>query len=95
MAPPLRLAGAALVPSAPRPQALAVPPAPRVAAGLTQESTKKPLAHRVELFGGNGARSPPGGASPQPSALTQGRLVSRDEVCSPLRLDFSVGLGRG
>lgn len=85
-APPLRLAGAARVPNAPRPQALAVP---------LPESTKKPLAHRVELFGGNGARSPLGGASPQPSALTRGRLVSRDEVCSPLTLDFSVGLGRG
>lgn len=97
-APQLRLAGASQVPSGPESQVLAVP-LPESRRDSDPESIKKPLVHhkapRAEPFRGKGARSPPGGTSPQPSAQTLGRLVSRDEVCRPLDLTFLLGWGGG
>ena len=82
----------------PGPKFFAVP-LPESRRDSEAESIKKPLVHhkapRAEPFGGKGARSPPEGTSPQPSAQTRGRLVSRDEVCSPLDLTFLLGWGGG
>lgn len=91
-----RLAGAARVPKALRaPSSRSRPP--RAALGLgnrMHQEVSSPTQSTPKRFQGKGARNAQGGAFPQPSAKTGGRLVSRDVSAVPLHSTFLLRWGR-